>query len=150
MKHKACSPLNEMVSRAITVYNKYRSPEATAKFVGSEKDGFFIEFEGPFCQSCCVNEYFEDFIYDLEDISSNQRAKIKSVESTGPHSFRVQYTVIGGSSVAHIEDEELFREFLGIKGLSSEDYLSSNACTRDVIKFHFRTWLIERKPESKR
>jgi hypothetical protein len=44
MKDDAGSTLAELVSRAITVYNKYRSPEATAKLVRVEKDSFFIEF----------------------------------------------------------------------------------------------------------
>ena len=54
MKDDAGSPLAELVSRAITVYNKYRSPEATTKLIGAEKDGFIIEFEGSFCKSCGV------------------------------------------------------------------------------------------------
>jgi hypothetical protein len=150
MNDKSCSPLDELVLRAITVYNKYRSPEATAKLVESEKDGFTIEFNGPFCQSCGVTEYFEDFIFDLEDISRSLRAEIKAIEPTGPQSFRVQYAVMHDFSGGSIEEEELFREFLHIRGLSFEDYLASNTCTKDVIKFHFRTWLLERKPESKK
>jgi hypothetical protein len=150
MKDNTGSTLNELVSRTITVYNKYHSPEATAKLAGTEKDGFSIEFEGPFFQSCCVNEYFEDFIYDLEDVSRSFRAEIKAIEPTGPQSFRVQYAVESDFSGSSIEEKELFREFLGIKGLSFEDYLSSNTCTRDVIKFHFRTWLLERKPEPRK
>ena len=150
MKDSTCTLLGELVSKAITVYNKYRSPEATAKLAGTEKDGFIIEFEGPFCQSCCVNEYFEDFIYDLEDVSRSLRAEIKTIEPTGPQSFRVQYAVRNDSSCSSIENDELFLEFLQTKGLSFEDYLASNTCTRDVIKFHFRTWLLERKTEPKR
>ena len=150
MKDNTCAPLAELVSRAITVYNKYRSPEATAKLVGTEKDGFIIEFEGPFCKSCGVTEYFEDFIYDLEDINGSLRAEIKAVEPVGPRTFRVQYVVMNDFVGGDIDEGSLFREFLQIRGLSFEDYLSSNTCTKDVIKFHFRTWLLERKPEPKR
>ena len=53
--------LNDILLRTIEVYNRYRSPEATAKLVGIKKDGFIIEFKGAFCQSCGVNDYFEDF-----------------------------------------------------------------------------------------
>ncbi|PVX27301.1 MAG: hypothetical protein CW716_02995 [Candidatus Bathyarchaeum sp.] len=147
MKDNADPPLDNQVLRAIEVYNKYRSPEATAKLVKTEKDGFIIEFEGRFCQSCGVNEYFEDFIYDLEDINRNLRAEIKAVESTGPQSFRVHYAVMADFSGGDVEAEELFREFLQVRGLSFEDYLASNTCTKDVIKFHFQTWLLERKPK---
>jgi hypothetical protein len=93
MKDDSGSTLAELVSRAIIVYNKYRSPEATAKLDGAEKDGFIIEFEGSFCKSCGVIEYFEDFIYDLEDITGSLRAEIKAVEPVGSQSFRVQYVV---------------------------------------------------------
>ena len=150
MKDDSDSPLAELVSRAITVYNKYRSPEATAKLVGAEKDSFIIEFEGPFCKSCGVIEYFEDFIYDLEDITGSFRAEIKVIEPVGPQSFRVHYVLIDDFVGGNVDDGTLFREFLQVRGLSFENYLSSNTCTKDVIKFHFRTWLLERTAKPKR
>ena len=142
--------LDELVPKAITVYNKYRSPEVTAKLVRVEKKGFILEFEGTFCQSCGVTEYFEDFIFDLEDIARSLRVKIKAIESNYPQSFRVEYAVRRDFSDGDVRDEELFREFLHDRGLSFQDYLTSNNCTKDIIKFHFRIWLIERKPESKK
>jgi hypothetical protein len=142
--------LNNLVLRAIEVYNRYRSPEATAKLVGIKKDGFIIEFTGPFCNSCGVNDYFEDFIQELEDISRAFSVEVKAIEPAGPQSFRVRYRVKDHFSVANIEEESVFREFLQDKGLSSKEYLASNACTKDVIMFHFRTWLFERKPSPKK
>jgi hypothetical protein len=141
--------LNELLLRAIEVYNRYRSPETTAKLVGIEKDGFVIEFEGAFCMSCGVRDYFEDFIYELEDLNGKFRVKIKKTEQTGSQSFRVQYVVKGDFSSAEQDKEALFHEFLRERGLSVREYLESNACTKDVIRFHFRTWLFEResKPE---
>jgi len=150
MKGRAGARLNDLVLRAIEVYNRYRSPEAIAKLVGVEKDGFIIEFEGPFCQSCGVNDYFEDFIHELEDISKSFRVEVKETESASPQSFRVRYGVKDDFSVAEIDEETLFQEFLRDKGLSFREYLASNPCTKDVIMFHFRTWLFERKPEPKK
>jgi hypothetical protein len=144
MKDRDEANLNDLVLRAIEVYNRYRSPEATAKLVGMEKDGFIIEFKGPFCQSCGVNDYFEDFIHELEDISGAFRVEVKATELTGPQSFRVRYGVKDHFPVANVDEEPLFREFLQEKGLSFREYLASNACTKDVIMFHFRTWLFER------
>ena len=115
-----------------------------------EKDGFIIEFEGPFCQSCGVNDYFEDFIHELEDISESFRVEVKETEPAGPQSFRVRYGVKGDFSVADVDEEALFREFLRDKDLSFREYLASNPCTKDVIMFHFRTWLFERKPEQEK
>ena len=149
MKGVVGAHLNDLVSRAIEVYNRYRSPEATAKLVGMEKDGLIIEFEGPFCLSCNVNDYFEDFIHELEDISKAFRIEVKETEPAGPQSFRVQYRIKDKLSVEDDEDS-LFREFLLDKGLSFREYLSSNPCTKDVIMFHFRTWLFERKPEPRK
>jgi hypothetical protein len=142
--------LDDLVLRTIEVYNRYRSPEATAKLVGMEKDGFIIEFEGPFCQSCGVRDYFEDFIHELETVSRAFRVEVKETEPAGPQSFRVRYSVKGDFSVAEVDEEALFREFLRDKGLSFRDYLASNACTKDVIMFHFRTWLFERKQEQEK
>lgn len=150
MKDRDGANLNDLVLRAIEVYNKYRSPEATAKLVGMEKDGFIIEFKGPFCQSCGVNDYFEDFIHELEDISGAFRVEVKATELAGPQSFRVRYGVKDRFPVANVDEEPLFREFLQENGLSFREYLESNACTKDVIIFHFRTWLFERKPEPKK
>ena len=142
--------LNDLILRAIEVYNRYRSPEATAKLVGIKKDGFIIEFKGPFCQSCGVNDYFEDFIHALEGISGDFSVEVKATEPAGPQSFRVRYGFKDHFSVADVDEEALFREFLQEKGLSFKEYLASNTCTKDVIMFHFRTWLLERKPSSKK
>jgi hypothetical protein len=142
--------LNDLVLRAIEVYNRYRSPEATAKLVGIKKDGFIIEFKGPFCRSCGVNDYFEDFIHELEDISSAFRVEVEATEPAGPQSYRVRYGVKDHFSVADVEEDMFFRDFLQEMGLSFSEYLKSNSCTKDVIMFHFRTWLFERKPRSKK
>jgi hypothetical protein len=150
MKGIAGAHLGDLVLRAIEVYNRYRSPEATAKLVGVEKDGFIIQFEGPFCQSCGVNDYSEDFICELETVNRAFRVEVKEIEPAGPQSFRVRYGVKGNFSVAEVDEEALFRQFLRDKGLSFRDYLASNACTKDVIMFHFRTWLFERKTEAKK
>ena len=148
MKGIVGAHLNDLVLRAIEVYNRYRSPEATAKLVRMEKDGFIIEFEGPLCTSCGVRDYFEDFIHELEDISRAFRVEVKETEPAGPQSFRVRFGV--KDEFSEVDEEALFREFLQERGLSFREYLTSNACTKDVIMFHFRTWLFERKPEPKK
>jgi hypothetical protein len=132
--------LSESILKAVEAYNRYRSPEATAKLVEVEKHGFVIEFEGTFCSSCGVQEYFEDFIYELEDITSGFRAEIKKTEPSGPQRFMVHYVVNRDLFDTELDEESLFSEFLKERGMSFSDYLKSNACTKDVIQFHFRTW----------
>lgn len=145
MKGIASTDLSILVLRTIEVYNKYRSPEATARLLKLGKDGFIIEFAGSFCQSCGVQDYFEDFSYELESLSGGVKVEIGETEQTSPQSFKVQYIVKGGK----LGEEALFQEFLQKRGLSVRDYMASNPCTRDVIRFHFRTWLFERKPKKR-
>ena len=145
MEEVPSSELSKLVLKAVEVYNRYRSPEATAKMLELEENGFIIEFEGSFCQGCGVQDYFEDFIYELESLSKTVKVEIGEIEQTSPQSFKVQYIIKGGSSTDKLDERALFQDFLQERGLSFRDYAMSNPCTRDVIRFHFRTWLFERE-----
>jgi hypothetical protein len=134
--------LDELLLKAVKVFNKYRSPEATAEFVEMENDGFVIEFEGSLCSSCGVFDYFEDFIHELEQISSVFSVELKDYKPTGSQSFKARYKIKNNSS--NEREDVLFQEFLLDSGLSFNEYLESNACTKEVIRFHFRNWLFER------
>ncbi len=149
MKSIASTDLSKLVLKTIEVYNRYRSPEATAKLLKLGKDGIIIEFEGSFCQSCGVQDYFEDFIYELKDLSSGVEVEIGEIEQTSPQSFKVQYIVKDDFSGGKLDEEALFQEFLRERGLSVRDYMTSNPCTKDVIRFHFRTWLFERNSKKR-
>jgi len=141
--------LKNAVLRVIEIYNMYRSPEVTAKLVAVEKNGFVIDFEGSFCNSCGIRDYFEDFIYELETINKQFKAELTETKPTGSQSYRVQYRIKDSFSV-EVDEDSLFREFLLDRGLSFKEYLASNPCTKDVIMFHFRTWLFERKQTPKK
>jgi len=80
------------VAKAIKTYNKYRSPEATAKLVEMKGGELIIDFEGSFCRTCGVSEYFEDFIYELKGLMDVQM-EILSFEYKGHEKFRVKYAV---------------------------------------------------------
>ncbi|MEM5820746.1 MAG: hypothetical protein QXP34_00280 [Candidatus Aenigmatarchaeota archaeon] len=71
----------EKIKEAIEKYNRYRSPEATAKIVEINQLGDKIEadikFEGIFCETCGVNEYIYDLEYILKDFGLN--AKVKEI-----------------------------------------------------------------------
>lgn len=149
MTETASAHLESLVLRTVEVYNMYRSPEATAKLVKIEKDSFTIEFEGPFCAGCGVVDYFEDFIYELQTINRMFKLELAGTEPAGPQSFRVRYRVKDRFSVGD-EEDMLFREFLLDRGTSFQEYIASNACTKDIIMFHFRAWLFERKQAPKK
>ena len=148
MREISSAHLKDLVLRTIEVYNRYRSPETKATLVSIKNDSFILEFEGSFCKTCGVRDYFEDFIYELETINSTIRLEIGETEPSGPQSFRVQYRIKEESS--KLKEDILFQEFLLDRGLSFEEYLAFNSCTKDVILFHFRTWIFERKQSSEK
>jgi len=65
------------IIKAITLYNKYRSPEAYAKLIGLEGEKIIVKFEGTFCETCGVNDWVEDFKYVLEDL--NIKAELEEI-----------------------------------------------------------------------
>ena len=154
MSESCFDHMRDLVLRTIDVFNRYRSPEVTAKLVEIDKDGFTLDFEGSFCTSCGVRDHFEDFIYELETISKNLKAELVATKPTGSESFRVQYRIKDKLSENAAEndtnEDTLFREFLLENGLSFEEYLASNSCTKDVLMFHFRTWLFEKEKGNKK
>ena len=146
--------MRDIVLRTIDIFNRYRSPEVTAKLVEINKDGFTLDFEGSFCTSCGVRDHFEDFIYELETISKKFKAELVTTKPTGSESFRVQYTIKAkfSENVAEndVNEDTMFREFLLENGYSFKEYLASNSCTKDVLMFHFRTWLFEKEKGNKK
>jgi superoxide reductase len=57
----------EKLKESISEYNKYRTPEATAKLVSIENNRLKIEFKGHFCFTCGFYDYFDDLRFLLED-----------------------------------------------------------------------------------
>jgi len=132
--------MQKLIFRSIDLYNRYRSPEAKAKLLELKEDIFTLKFEGPFCHSCGVQDYFEDFIHELETINAAVKVKIQTIEQTSPESYMVRFKFVD-----KLDEDELFRDFLQEKGLLIGDYMGYNPCTKDMIKLHFRTWLFDKK-----
>jgi hypothetical protein len=82
--------LEEAVLKAVDEYNKYRSPEARARFISIQGDKLTIDFEGTFCQTCGVYDYLEDFIYELQSFI-NVSIEILNVKEYAPGKIRVEY-----------------------------------------------------------
>lgn len=70
----------KVLNRAVREYNKYRSPEANARIISTDKESFKIEFTGPYCRTCGFYDYFEDLVYVLKDFGVETR--IDEVEET--------------------------------------------------------------------
>jgi hypothetical protein len=82
----------DAVLKAINEYNKYRSPEARVKLIKISGKELVLEFEGTFCKSCGVYDYFEDFIYELQKFA-NVNIRIVSFKEYKPETIRVKYVL---------------------------------------------------------
>jgi hypothetical protein len=60
--------LQEKILETVKEFNKFRAPEAEAKFLSLNEISLKIEFTGPFCQACGFYDYFDDFKIFLEEI----------------------------------------------------------------------------------
>lgn len=58
----------EKISRAIEVFNRFRAPEAVAKLLSVRDDVFEVEFSGPYCKTCGYYDYFEDLVYEADEV----------------------------------------------------------------------------------
>lgn len=85
--------LETAVRQAINDYNKYRSPEAKATLVEMGSGKLTVDFEGSFCRTCGVTDYFEDFIYELKRYAEVEM-KILGFEEIGTEKFRVKFAFV--------------------------------------------------------
>ncbi len=60
--------VRETTIRAIERYNRYRAPEAVAELLEVSGTEVRILFRGTFCKTCGINDWVEDFKYELEDL----------------------------------------------------------------------------------
>lgn len=68
----------EVLKEAIKRYNRYRSPEATARLLKAGEEGFVVEFSGSFCLSCGIYDWLEDLVYEIRELDPDSCAEISS------------------------------------------------------------------------
>ncbi len=85
--------LDQLMRRTVALYNRYRSPEATAKLVLVTPELVTVSFSGSFCYSCGVYEYLEDFVHELKLLTDKVELKIGKTRQTSPRSFEADYRV---------------------------------------------------------
>jgi len=88
------SELEDITRKAISIYNRYRSPEAIAKLVQVSPENITIAFSGSFCYSCGVLDYIEDFIHEFKRVTDKVDLKIGTTRQTSPRSFEVDYKIV--------------------------------------------------------
>lgn len=79
------------MGKAIEEFNRYRSPESTARLISRNGTSFTIEFTGSFCATCGFYDYFDDLriilekfrlksqITEIEEIDEGAIIKLKIV-----------------------------------------------------------------------
>ncbi|MEM4246530.1 MAG: hypothetical protein QW390_04465 [Candidatus Bathyarchaeia archaeon] len=82
--------MESAVKRAIAEYNRYRTPEAYAEIIKTKPSQVRLKFTGPFCISCGVLDYIEDFIYEMKKVS---KADWEIAEIEAGQEFIVTYRV---------------------------------------------------------
>lgn len=86
--------LRGTLDEAVRVYNSYRSPMATATLVATSTDQFRVQFTGPFCTTCCRDDYFEDLIYELIELGIDRsQLTIDAVHHKALETFVVDYSI---------------------------------------------------------
>ena len=82
--------LKTVLKKAITQYNKYRSPEVTATLLSINEKFFEVQFTGPFCRTCGFYDYFDDLRVLLEDFGTRVKvAEIKEIPEGAVVKFEV-------------------------------------------------------------
>jgi len=85
--------LEEAVEKAIEEYNKYRGAVAEAKLLSINGDEVLLEISGTLCHTCGFVDYLEDFVYEMERVTSDYVASLKNYEQVGDNKFTVKYEV---------------------------------------------------------
>lgn len=79
------------LKKALETYNRYRSPLVTAKLLETGDDEFKVQFEGTFCRSCGMDEYFVDLVYELR--SEGLEAELLGFHQIGTEKFVAKYKI---------------------------------------------------------
>ena len=60
--------MEDLISKAVEEYNKYRAPEAEVKVLRLDGEELTVLFEGSFCYTCGFYDYIDDFLVELKDL----------------------------------------------------------------------------------
>lgn len=85
--------LEEVVRKTVLLYNRYKSPEATAKVVSVALEKVTIAYSGSFCYSCGVLDFLEDFVHDFKMLTDKAELKIDKTRQVNPRTFEADYKV---------------------------------------------------------
>jgi hypothetical protein len=85
--------LEKDIKKVIKEFNKFHGAEIQANIISVNENSILMEFEGPFCYTCGVDDYFEDFRLLLEE-KMDISATISEIVNVSDERFEVKYTTI--------------------------------------------------------
>jgi len=85
--------LLEQVGKTVTLYNRFHSPEATAKTVRVTLGLVTVAFSGSFCYSCGVVGLLEDFVNKFKVLTDKAELKIDRTRQVNPRTFEADFKV---------------------------------------------------------
>ncbi len=85
--------LEEALEKTIEEYNKFRRTVAEAKLLKIDGDELLLEISGTLCHTCGFIDYLEDFIYEMERVTSDYVASLENYEQIGDNKFIVKYKI---------------------------------------------------------
>jgi hypothetical protein len=85
--------LEDLVRKAILLYNRVRSPEATAKLVLVSTVSVTVLFSGGFCYDCGILDIVEGFADQFKAITDKAELKVGKTRQINPRTFQADYNI---------------------------------------------------------
>ena len=81
----------QSVKLAIENYNNHFKPASVAELKEIGEKSIKVEFSGPFCKTCGIEEYFDDFRDELEKLEIN--TVIGEIKELSNKNFVVEFVL---------------------------------------------------------
>jgi len=85
--------LEQLVAKAVALYNRLRSPEIAAKPVSISLVIMTVSFSVGFCYGCGVLDYVESFAQQFRALSGKVELKVGKTRQVIPRAFEVDHAV---------------------------------------------------------
>jgi hypothetical protein len=85
--------LEEIIRKAIILYNRLRSPEVTARIVTVSASTVTLSFSGGFCYSCGILSYVESFAQQFKTLTDKVELKAGKTRQITPRAFEADFDV---------------------------------------------------------
>ena len=85
--------LEQLVGKAVALYNRLRSPEITVKLVSVSPVSVTVSFSGGFCYGCGVLDYVDGFAQQFKLLSGKAELKVGKTREITPRNFEADYAV---------------------------------------------------------